>query len=170
MQICGFCRTQNMEGIFYCEECGTPLFGKARPNQTVDISSTQTLEDVPEVLKKSSVVGTTVLKSNTRVVLRIREYNHDIALDENETIMGRADVNATKQPDVDLTNFGAVDKGISRCHAAFQRKDTILALIDLNSTNGTFVNGNRLTPNQAHIIRDGDEVRFGKLVTHIYFK
>jgi len=42
--------------------------------------------------------------------------------------------------------------------------------LGVGSSNGTFLNGQRLVPNQPRVLRDGDEVRFGKLVAHIYFK
>lgn len=36
-------------------------------------------------------------------------------------------------------------------------------MTDLNSTNGTFKNGLRLTPNTSEILEPGDEIRLGKL-------
>jgi len=34
---------------------------------------------------------------------------------------------------------------------------------DLNSTNYTYVNQQRLTPGQPHPLNDGDELRFGRV-------
>jgi pSer/pThr/pTyr-binding forkhead associated (FHA) protein len=39
--------------------------------------------------------------------------------------------------------------------------------MDMGSTNGTYVNGRRLVPNQTYILRDGDEIRFSRLTAHI---
>ena len=36
-----------------------------------------------------------------------------------------------------------------------------IRVVDLNSRNGTFVNGRRLLPNEAAILIPGDECRFG---------
>ena len=36
-------------------------------------------------------------------------------------------------------------------------------------TNGTFLNGQRLVPNQPRILRDGDEIRLGHLVLYVRF-
>lgn len=63
---------------------------------------------------------------------------------------------------------GAVDMvinetSISRMHARFSRSGTRIYITDLNSTNGTFRNGMRLTPNASEIIEPGDEIRLGKL-------
>ena len=37
------------------------------------------------------------------------------------------------------------------------------ALIDLNSTNGTFVNGLRLEQEEVAVLEDGDELCFGNV-------
>lgn len=63
---------------------------------------------------------------------------------------------------------GAVDivineSSISRMHAKFSRNGNKIFITDLNSTNGTFRNGMRLSPNASEIIEPGDEIRLGKL-------
>lgn len=63
---------------------------------------------------------------------------------------------------------GAVDiiikeQSISRMHAKFSRNGNNIYITDLNSTNGTFKNGMRLTPNTSEMIEPGDEIRLGKL-------
>ncbi|MBO4899016.1 MAG: FHA domain-containing protein [Lachnospiraceae bacterium] len=52
---------------------------------------------------------------------------------------------------------------ISRVHARIEKKDGALLLRDSNSTNGTWINGIRLAPNEQRIIEVGDEIRFGNL-------
>lgn len=63
---------------------------------------------------------------------------------------------------------GAVDmvineQSLSRMHARFSRTGKSVYITDLNSTNGTFRNGMRLTPNASEMIEPGDEIRLGKL-------
>jgi len=45
----------------------------------------------------------------------------------------------------------------------FPRNGNKIFITDLNSTNGTFRNGIRLSPNASEIIEPGDEIRLGKL-------
>lgn len=47
---------------------------------------------------------------------------------------------------------------VSRAHASISRKDGVVYLEDLGSTNGTFVNGRKV---EHCIIRDGDEITIG---------
>jgi len=51
-----------------------------------------------------------------------------------------------------------VDPSVSRAHAILQVEAGRTLVRDLNSTNGTFVNGRRI---EAQTLRDGDELRFG---------
>jgi predicted component of type VI protein secretion system len=54
------------------------------------------------------------------------------------------------------------DPDVSRRHAEIQISNGDIAISDLGSTNGTFVNGERI--DQPRTLRDGDEVRIGAVV------
>ena len=54
-------------------------------------------------------------------------------------------------------------KGISRIHARLDHNGVCFTVTDLNSTNGTFVNGVPLEPNETMELSEGDEIRFGDL-------
>ncbi len=55
------------------------------------------------------------------------------------------------------------DESVSRLHAKLMRTGSRFFLLDLNSTNGSFKNGVRLSPNEKVVIEPGDEIGFGKL-------
>lgn len=55
------------------------------------------------------------------------------------------------------------DASVSRIHARFVEKGGRTALIDLNSTNGTYVNGIRMEQEETIILEDGDAVTFGNM-------
>ena len=59
------------------------------------------------------------------------------------------------------------DKSVSRMHARIfkmDKKSDALWIQDLNSTNGTYVNGRKLMPNEKVELSEDDEVAFGKCV------
>lgn len=87
-----------------------------------------------------------------------------------ELVIGRKNPDTGEAPEVDLSSYEAMDKGVSRRHAAIIRKDGSLHIVDMGSANGTFLNGQRLVANQPRVLRDGDDVRLGHLVLRITFE
>jgi pSer/pThr/pTyr-binding forkhead associated (FHA) protein len=86
-----------------------------------------------------------------------------IAVDASPVFLGRHDAGTLASSEVDLSVFEAQRHGISRRHAAICITESVLALEDLGSRNGTFINGERLAPYVAHVLRDGDILRLGRL-------
>ncbi len=79
------------------------------------------------------------------------------------SVIGRGDPSEGYIPQIDFTAFGAKDFGISRRHATLTPDAEGLLLCDLNSLNGTFVNGVSLQANEPRRLQPGDEIRFGSL-------
>jgi hypothetical protein len=88
-----------------------------------------------------------------------------------ETIVGRTD-GKTFTADLDLSPLGAATLGVSRVHAAlaFDADRNVMTLMDMNSMNGTFLNGLRLQPQDVHDLHPGDQIRFGRLAVRISFE
>ena len=76
-------------------------------------------------------------------------------------VIGRADSTTDEQPDLDLSPHDAYRHGISREHAVLIPTTDALFLVDLDSTNGTWVNGGYLEPGHRHALTPGDRVEFG---------
>jgi len=87
---------------------------------------------------------------------------------KTEIIVGREDPVSGVFPEVDLTDHGGDEGGVSRRHARIFVQGTQTLIEDLNSTNYTYVNQQRLTPGQPHPLNDGDEVRFGRVKLNFY--
>ncbi len=78
-------------------------------------------------------------------------------------LVGREDTRRGQIPEIDLGPFDGAANGVSRTHALITYEDGALYLEDLDSTNGTRINGFQLTSGQAYRLRDGDELEFGRL-------
>lgn len=86
-----------------------------------------------------------------------------IGLDVREMLtIGREDPDST-QPDLDLAPHHALDHGVSRQHAVLIPAPEALYLVDLDSKNGTWVNGNYLTPGERYALNVGDKIELGLL-------
>ena len=84
--------------------------------------------------------------------------------------IGRADPGQNVVPELDLTSDNGAEYGVSRLHATIQTSHRGVALVDMNSTNGTLLNNYRLPPELPYPLHNGDEVRFGRLLVHIFFE
>ena len=82
---------------------------------------------------------------------------------KTEIIVGREDPVSGVFPDVDLTDHGGDEGGVSRQHARIFIQGERFLIEDLNSTNFTFVNQQKLAPRQPQPLASGDEVRFGRV-------
>ncbi|MDF1516008.1 MAG: FHA domain-containing protein, partial [Anaerolineae bacterium] len=82
---------------------------------------------------------------------------------KNEYIIGREDPLSSIFPDIDLTDYGGDAGGVSRQHARVTVEGNQFYLTDLQSTNFTYINQQRLQPNHPTLLHNGDEVQLGKV-------
>jgi hypothetical protein len=192
VKVCPNCTTQNREGIFFCEECGQSLIGiisiatrtfQSQANGgtgglggsgggTGTIGATDALP-LSGQLRGAAQWGTASLAPNASLLIHVRDFPEPLKIAPGEAqqlIIGRIDPNTGARPEIDLAPYGAQEKGVSRSHAALRRMETSLTITDLGSVNGTYLNGQRLIAQQPRLLRDGDELRIGKVVMHVYFK
>ena len=80
-----------------------------------------------------------------------------------ELIVGRSDPQSNSYPDVDLGPYGGLDLGVSRRHFRMSRAGDQFYVEDLNSVNGTVVNGQRIPSHNLHPMRSGDQIALGKM-------
>lgn len=86
-----------------------------------------------------------------------------LPIDDNIIVGRGSDIPGDSQPDVDLTRYGADEKGVSRRHLQIRYKGYLTYAVDLGSSNGTFHNGKRLTPQRESLLHNGDELQLGSL-------
>ncbi|MEQ9321353.1 MAG: GGDEF domain-containing protein [Polyangiaceae bacterium] len=83
------------------------------------------------------------------IVLAGTEVGKMFKLDEGETVIGRS-----HRADIRID-----DDSISRMHVKLALDGTSVSIEDLNSSNGTLVNGTKINTEQ---LRDGDKIRVGE--------
>jgi pSer/pThr/pTyr-binding forkhead associated (FHA) protein len=77
--------------------------------------------------------------------------------------LGRSIEGQAVIPDVDLDKYEAYDAGISRMHAELRIAEDGVYVVDLESSNGTLVNGKRLAAQEPEPINHGDILQLGRL-------
>ncbi len=81
-------------------------------------------------------------------------------IDKSEFVLGRGDSSAVP----------IVDNGISREHLKVRLQDNLIQVQDLNSSNGTFVEGIKLNPMEFIPVRDTYTITFGSAQVKIKLK
>jgi pSer/pThr/pTyr-binding forkhead associated (FHA) protein len=84
--------------------------------------------------------------------------------------VGRADDGQANVPTIDLNPHQGLEYGVSRTHARIERCENMVTLTDLGSRNGTYINQQWCRPHSDYLIRDNDEIMFGRLKTRIHFR
>ncbi len=109
-----------------------------------------TRENVLKAMQSEFVYGDETIKSQAGTLLVIvqgameRYYTKDgLSL----TLGRKSDAGKV---DIDLTPFGGHQRGVSRLHARLHIEKNELYITDLNSSNGTFLDGQRLRPYQPY--------------------
>lgn len=86
-------------------------------------------------------------------------------LQPTETLVGRYDPVTEVRPDIDLTDVD-LKRSVSRRHARIVRTQSGWEVIEeVGALNGTFVNGDALTPGEPRALKAGDEIGFGMVKT-----
>lgn len=65
--------------------------------------------------------------------------------------------------DATVADVPLPENGVSRLHLRLELNDEGLAVVDLGSTNGTFLNSRPLTPSYGYPMADGDTLTVGTL-------
>ena len=88
---------------------------------------------------------------------------------QSKAVIGRYDPETRRAPEICLDFLNAYENGVSRRHAVLLWRNDVLCILDLGSSNGTWVNGVRLIAHQARGLNNGDEIRVGKVQLRLRF-
>jgi pSer/pThr/pTyr-binding forkhead associated (FHA) protein len=139
-------------------------------NDGNEVAETYPIEEEIAAQIKASF-GSALLYEHIEAVLRVAESGVAISIETRPRIVvGRSDSNGANSIQIDLKPHNARALGVSRRHAILFRMKNALYIADLESSNGTYVNGERLEAKQPRLLHNGDEISFGKLRCYIEFQ
>jgi hypothetical protein len=189
-QTCPTCGFQNRLGVLLCEKCGTNLktgrfeaagtreFDRPRSDERETVVTEHPARSAGPVGGITAAMIDAVMTAgsqvfSTRMLLRLEIEGSSTPVvfqPKAETSLGRRDPATGTMPDVDLTAYAGYRMGVSRKHAIIRHRGEQLEIYDLGSSNGTHLNGQRLVPHQAYVVRDGDTILLGKMSIRALFQ
>ncbi len=139
---------------------GSPLTPPAQPtsqspNPPMVPQPAQSMP-APAAPTRTTLAGVQLIVSSTGAALSLPAAP--------QALVGRADPVSNYYPDVDLASYGALENGVGRRHMQMLVQNGQIVVEDLDSTNGTFVNTQKLAARTPHPLNSGDELRLGRLV------
>lgn len=164
MKTCPHCNHENPDDAKLCIVCSLPL-SLALAGE----GATRKLEGKEDVVAQARW-GTARLGDERKLLLHIRGHVKPLVVTLNdEAVVGRTDPDTGETPDIALDAYDAAELGVSRRHVLMFVAEHAVKVEDLNSANSSFINGQKLMPKQPRILRDGDELRLGRMVIRVHF-
>jgi hypothetical protein len=172
MIICPNCHHQEITGALFCSECGAQLvFSETLSTQTFKRADDEmgAITDQQELDAIES--GSSAPSDDPSISLHLVDNGKLLPLaGRTEFSLGRVTEGQPILPDIDLSPYEAYSRGVSRLHAALKVANKRVVIIDLGSSNGTRVNGQKIIPNVDYPLNNGDVIALGRLRIQILFK
>lgn len=168
MILCPNCHNKELPGSYFCGECGTQLI-------SLEFLNTRMINKPPENIygadSGSNPFQTRKViqkQKDPSISLHLVESGKVIHLsDKNDFTLGRAVEGQSILPDVDLSPYEAFSQGVSRMHVSLRILNGDVYVMDLGSSNGSKINGQKIVPHVEYSISHGDLVSLGRLKVQV---
>jgi pSer/pThr/pTyr-binding forkhead associated (FHA) protein len=169
MIVCPNCHHKELPGALFCSECGARLISldylttqSIKKTNTDNLNETIVEDSQDSISTHDDIFSKQAISSD--LALYLIEAKQTLQLEgRSEFTLGRVAEGQPILPDVDLSPFDAYAQGVSRLHAALKLNKNRVAIMDLGSSNGTRVNGQKIVPHVDYPINHNDQIALGKL-------
>jgi hypothetical protein len=173
---CPECAAEHLPGTLFCDRCGAAVHpaaqahvarvAPARRGPFVE-SAPAAAESAPARRRPEALAPPDAGARPPALSATIAHRRHALTLHGALIHIGRSDPDVGFSPELDLTPFDGLERGVSRRHAAIQWAAGGFVIIDQHSNNGTWLDGVRLVPGYAYQLPPRATVRFGDLVVQL---
>ena len=162
--FCYVCQNKNEPEAIICIYCGASLDkGKYSTTRKAEIKI-----NYSEKNEEFSLDEAIIPKEGIAVYFAETTKPFVIQTDR-EFIIGRK-VIETSEPMLDLSDFDGFKMGLSRRHAMIRQATSGYEIIDLSSTNGTWLNDERLVPYTPYPLASGSRVRLSRIRLVVFYR
>ena len=167
-KFCPSCKLKNDVSATACIYCGVPFEiasgGSTTTTQMPAVNSRPTVENdglIDQFVREIPDNGMAIYRADFMYPFTVRQ--------DKDFVIGRK---AEGVPDglVDLAPLEGYITGVSKQHVRIQGAGNGYQITDLGSTNGTWVNGIRLTSNQPVVLPNAARVRLGRMELYFIYR
>lgn len=152
VKICPSCGYKNNPNEILCLNCMSDI-------SSVEVIDTEALKDGGKKVSESDKEVTEEKFEGSRKVLNLREVKSGDVL---EIVSGEVIGRSAKGMELFLRLDNP--KVISRIHCQIFYKEGKWYIRDMDSTNNTFLNGNKLKPSQEYELKEGDVINLAGFI------
>ncbi len=160
-KFCPVCKNKNGRRATVCIHCGASLEDH-HLGFPATIINTTTLAKIP-VKITDSPIDDSLIPDDGIAIYAAGTLKPVYLWFDKELILGRRWDEPSEGRLLDLSELGGYQAGISRQHAMIRRGENGCEIIDLASTNGSWLNNERLIPNKPVPLANESQLRFGRL-------
>jgi hypothetical protein len=145
-KFCPVCHLGIDANSIVCRHCGT----------TLDLTPPGKVGNIKDFTARlvSPAIGLAIYSFDSSIPIAVAK--------EKEFILGR-EAGEGSEKIIDLTNRDGFAMGVSRRHAMIRAVENGYTIIDLNSSNGTWLNGQILMPSVVNELPSGANIQLGYL-------
>ena len=159
-RFCPICKNKNDRKAVTCKYCGG-LLDDTHTARAITTRNTGGLSVDPIKLPDNFIDYGMIPKDGIAIYPAGMPKPMYLHIDK-ELIIGRK-TGETTESFLDLSELGGFNLGLSRRHALIRRVESGFEVVDLSSTNGSWLNNKRLIPNEPYPFENGAQLRFGLL-------
>ena len=163
IKFCPVCRSENEKEAMVCKHCGASLDEK----QYITVKTPEIKVNYSEKPKEIQV-NESIIPKNGIVVYFAETTKPYVIRTDKEFIIGRSLIH-TSEPMLDLSDFDGFKMGLSRRHAMIRQTGSGYEIIDLSSTNGTWLNDERLVPYTTYRLPSGSRLLLSRIRLYVFY-
>ncbi|HSG43694.1 MAG TPA: FHA domain-containing protein [Anaerolineales bacterium] len=163
-RFCYVCQNKNEPEAIICVYCGASLDkGKFSTTRKAEIKINYS--EKPEDLS----IDEAVIPKEGIAVYFAETTKPFVIQTDKEFIIGRKVIETTESM-LDLSDFDGFKMGLSRRHAMIRQAESGYEIIDLSSTNGTWLNDERLVPYTPYPLASGSRLRLSRIRLFVFYR
>lgn len=165
-KFCPVCKNINKPEAAVCRHCGAALHTESKIAVTTRNTEIKiNYSEKPEELH----IDESIIPSNGIAVYFEGTTKPVEIITDKEFIVGRR-IAESPESFLDLADFDGYKMGLSRRHAMIRRTESGYEIIDLSSTNGTWLNDERLVPYITHPLASGSRLRLSRIRLVVFYR